>query len=153
MTPDPAKQTPSQIIAQAENVHPAGLYILSAKLMGEGRMDDAVRWFYIGQLRYRFHLAASPASRVSDQPLFSALSESVGRPINEYAFGDVDAAVAHIEAALAWDAAHPNHFTSKKQNPKELADVRAGLQRLRDDMLARKEEIRETRTSNGLPNR
>jgi len=153
MPPDPAKQTPSEIIAQAENVHPATLYILSAKLMREGRMDDAVRWFYIGQLRYRFHLATKPTTMANDQPLFSALSESVGRPINEYAFGDVDAAVAEIDAALAWDAAHPNAFTSKQRYSKELADVRSGLQRLRDDMLARKQEIRETRTRNGLPNR
>lgn len=150
---DPAQQTPAQIIEQAETVHPATLYVLASKLMAEGRMDDAVRWFYIGQLRYRFHLATDPATMAEDQPLFSALSESVGRPINEYAFGDVDAAVAQIDAALAWDAAHPNSFTSKERYARELAETRTGLQRLRDDMMARKEEIRETRTRNGLENR
>ncbi|MFV0625436.1 hypothetical protein ACBY01_15685 [Sphingomonas sp. ac-8] len=153
MPADPAKQTPAQIIAQAESAHPATLYFLATKLMGEGRMDEAVRWFYIGQLRYRFHLASRPATLANDQPLFSALSESVGRPINEYAFGDVDAAVAEIDAALAWDAAHPNGFTSKERYSSELAEVRAGLQKLRDDMVARKDQIRETRTRNGLANR
>ncbi|WP_294443289.1 hypothetical protein [uncultured Sphingomonas sp.] len=150
---DPAKQTPSQIMADAENVHPAALYILAAKLMAEGRMDEAVRWFYIGQLRYRFHLASKPVTLPNDQPLFSALSESVGRPINEYAFGDVDAAIGQIDAALAWDARHPNNFTSKERYATELAQVRAGLQSLRDDMAARKDEIRETRKRNGLENR
>lgn len=116
-------------------------------------MDDAVRWFYIGQLHYRFHLATRPATLANDQPLFSALSESVGRPINEYAFGHVDAAVAQIDAALTWDEAHPNSFTAKARYAKELADTRAGLQRLRDDMAARKNLIRETRTRNGLENR
>lgn len=153
MPADPAKQTPAQIIAQAERVRPATLYILATKLMGEGRMDDAVRWFYIGQLRYRFHLASRPATLANDQSLFSALSESVGRPINEYAFGDVDAAVAQIDAALAWDAAHPNSFTSKERYSGELAEVRTGLQKLRDDMVARRDEIREARTRNGLENR
>lgn len=150
---DPGNQTPAQIIAQADSVHPATLYILASKLMGEGRMDDAVRWFYIGQLRYRFHLATNPPSIADDQTLFSALSESVGRPINEYAFGDVDAAVAQIDAALAWDAAHPNNFTSKERYARELAEMRTGLQELRNDMMANKEYIRETRTRNGLENR
>ena len=153
MSADPAKQTPAQIIAQAESLHPATLYVLATKLMGEGRMDEAVRWFYIGQLRYRFHLASKPATIANDQPLFTALSESVGRPINEYAFGDVDAAVAEIDAALAWDAAHPNNFTSKERYASELVKVREGLQKLRDDMVARKDEIRETRARNGLENR
>lgn len=153
MPTDPAQQTPEQIIAEAETVHPAGLYILATKLMAEGRMDDAVRWFYIGQLRYRFLLAAQPERLADNQPLFSALSESVGRPLNEYAFGDVDAAVAHIDAALAWDAAHANGVTSKERHAQELAQVRAGLQKLRDDMIAGKNEIRETRTRNGLVNR
>ncbi|MCW2365120.1 hypothetical protein M2341_000567 [Sphingobium sp. B7D2B] len=153
MPADPAQQMPEQIIAEAETVHPAALYILATKLMAEGRMDDAVRWFYIGQLRYRFLLAAEPERLAENQPLFSALSESVGRPINEYAFGDVDAAVAHIDSALAWDAAHANGVTSKERHAEELAQVRAGLQKLRDDMIANKDQIRETRTRNGLDNR
>ncbi len=153
MPTDLAQQTPAQVIADAEAVHPAALYILATKLMAESRMDDAVRWFYIAQLRYRFLLAAEPERRVDNQPLFSSLNESVGRPINEYAFGDVDAAVAHIDAALAWDAAHANGITSKERHAQELADVRAGLEKLRDDMIARKAEIRETRTRNGLGNR
>lgn len=149
---DAGKQTPGQIIAQAQAVHPATLYILASRLMAEGRKDDAVRWFYIGQLRYRFHLATNPASMPEDLTLFSALSESVGRPINEYAFRDVDAAVAQIDAALAWDATHPNSFTSKERYAAELSEVRAGLQELRNDMAANKDHIRETRTRNGLEN-
>lgn len=152
LLPHPATQTSAQIIANATDVHPATLYILAARLMREGRMEEAVRWFYIGQLRYRFHLASDPATGANDQPLFSALSESVGRPINEYAFGDVDAAVSQIDAALAWDAEHPNNFTSKERYADELAEVRAGLQTLRDDMVARKAIIREMRTSNGPEN-
>ena len=145
--------TPEQIIAGAERAHPAALYLLASKLMSAGRRDEAVRWFYIGQLRYRFHLMTDPPNAADERILFSALSESVGRAINEYAFGDVDGAVREIDAALAWDAAHANHFTSKSSFPGQLATTREGLVALRDDMLARKDEIRETRTSNGLPNR
>lgn len=153
MSADLAQQTPEQIIAQAERIHPAGLYVLASKLMAAGRPDDAVRWFYIGQLRYRFLIAAEPSNVADERILFSALSESVGRPINEYAFGDVDAAVAQIDAALAWDDAHPNGYTSKDDHAAQLETVRAGLQDLRDQMLTSKDEIRETRERNGLKNR
>ncbi|MET0249488.1 MAG: hypothetical protein ABW164_07145 [Sphingobium sp.] len=150
---DLAKQTPEQIIASADSAHPASLYILASKLMHGGRFDEAVRWFYIGQLRYRFYLMTDPQNVADERILFSALSESVGRPINEYAFGNVDDAVREIDAALAWDADHPNYFTDKDAFPQQLVKVRDGLKAMRDDMLARKDEIRETRTRNGLPNR
>lgn len=153
MSPDVMQQTPEQIIAGAETIHPAGLYVLASKLMAAGRKDEAVRWFYIGQLRYRFHLMTEPPNAADEHPLFGALSETVGRPVNEYAFGDIDGAAAGIDAALAWDAAHPNGTTSKDSYPEQLAQVREGLEKLRDDMLARKGEIRETRTRNGLENR
>lgn len=151
---DIAAQSPDALIARAETLHPAELYMLAAKLMGAGRAEEAVRWFYIGQLRYRFHLAtAQPAPGSNDRVLFSALSESVGRPINEYAFGHVDAAVAQIDAALAWDEAHENRVTSKTRYANQLAETRRGLQMMRDDMIAKKDEIRATREKNGLPNR
>jgi hypothetical protein len=150
---DLERQTPEQIMTDAERVHPTALYVLASKLMRAGRSDEAVRWFYIGQLRYRFHLMTDPPDAADERILFSALSESVGRPINEYAFGDVDGAVREIDSALAWDAAHANHFTSQSAFPAQLAKTREGLVAMRDDMLARRDEIRETRTRNGLPNR
>lgn len=150
---DASMATPESMIERAEYLHPAELYQLAAGLLGtEGRADEAVKWFYVGQLRYRFLLMAG-GQPSNDQVLFSALSESVGRPINEYAFGDVDAAVAQIDAALEWDEAHDNHFTSKIEHASEWAQVREGLLKLRTEMLSSKEEIRRLRTSNGLPNR
>lgn len=150
---DLAQQTPEQIMAGAQSVHPAALYVLASKLMHVGRHDEAVRWFYIGQLRYRFHLATDPPNAGDERILFSALSESVGRPVNEYAFGDVDAAAREIDAALAWDAAHANDFTSRSAFPQQFARTRDSLKGLRDDMVARRQKIEETRTRNGLPNR
>ena len=153
MPADLAQQTPEQIIAQAERIHPAGLYVLASKLMAAGRADEAVVWFYIGQLRYRFLLLTEPPDVADERILFSALSESVGRPINEYAFGDIPAAIGQIDEALAWDAAHPNALTPKEDHPAQLAETREGLRALRDQMLTRQDEIRRTREQNGLENR
>lgn len=77
----------------------------------------------------------------------------MGRPIHEYAFGNTGGAVAQIEAALDWDGAHPNYFTSKERYSRELAEVRTGLQKLRNDIVANKEQTREARNRNGLENR
>ena len=150
-----AAPPPDESLARAETLHPAELYRVAAQLLGRpDRADEAVMWFYVGQLRYRFHLAATkPPAGANDRVLFSALSESVGRPVNTSAFGDVDAAVARIDAALAWDAAHDNPLTSKTAFAKEWEEVRQGLTSLRDKMLASKDEIRETRRRNGLANR
>lgn len=144
-----------QIVAEAERLHPSALYVLAGRLFQEdGRQDEAVEWFYIGQLRYRVHLAANPGEPSDADPvLFAALSESVGRPLNEYAGGDVDEWVASIDRALAWDEAHDNQFTSKTEHAAEYAEVREGLVKLRDNLVERKDEIRKTREQNGLPNR
>lgn len=150
-----APPPPDESLARAEALHPAELYRVAAQLLGRpDRADEAVMWFYVGQLRYRFLLAATkPPPGANERVLFSALSESVGRPVNTYAFGDVEAAVARIDAALAWDAAHDNRLTSKTAFPKEWEEVRRGLRALRDKMLASQDEIRETRRRNGLANR
>ena len=71
----------------------------------EGKKDEAVFWFYVGQLRYRFHLKANPNMDPSGDPaLFSSLSATVGKTINEYAGGNVKDWVKAIDRALKWDA-------------------------------------------------
>ena len=49
---DLKKQTPEQLKAGIERKHPATYYILASKLFADANKDDAVLWFYVGQLRY-----------------------------------------------------------------------------------------------------
>ena len=100
-------QVSSSATAEAATLngqHPAEYYNRAAKLFGEGKRDDAVFMFYLGQLRYRTHLSARGAQLKpdGDPALFSSLSEVVGRPLNEYAFGDIPALVRIIDAVLAY---------------------------------------------------
>jgi hypothetical protein len=134
--------------------HPADYYKQAASLFGSGRKDDAVFIFYLGQLRYRAHLAARrnlPAD--GDPALFGSLSEMVGRPLNEYAFGDMSALAAIIDAVLAYDAASPDRFTPPAQFPNVHAGVREGLVKMKEQMLTDADRIRESRRKNGLENR
>jgi hypothetical protein len=84
------KMSPEQIKKGIENQHPIAYYVLAQKLFEGGQKDDAVFWFYAGQLRYRFHVSANPGLDPSGDPaLLASMNESLGRPINEYAFGDL----------------------------------------------------------------
>lgn len=135
-------------------LHPAGFYRRAAELFGQDKPDEAVFWFYVGQLRYRFHLAARPDLPPDGDPaLFGALSEQVGRPINEWAFGDPDALVAILDEVLAWDEATPNAFTPKEPFAAALERNRTGLAQLRDTVASQKQDILRQRSENGLPNR
>jgi hypothetical protein len=97
-----------------ENRHPSEYYRLAARLFWAGRKNEAVFWLYAGQLRYRAYLAAQPALAPDGAPaLFSSLSETVGRPIDEYAFGDIPALCETLDRVIAWDAAHVDPFAPR----------------------------------------
>jgi hypothetical protein len=134
--------------------HPAEYYKRASSLFGSGRKDDAVFIFYLGQLRYRAHLSARRDLKPDGDPaLFGSLSEVVGRPLNEYAFGDLPALVAIIDAVLAFDVANPCRFTPPAQFPDVYVGVRDGLVKMKAQLVKDADQIRETRRKNGLENR
>ena len=159
----PLLQTPPPAVAPAlPPAAPAGIedrqpyaYIeLAATRLKQGRSDEAVFWFYLGQLRWRFELLARSDPDPSAGPaLFNSMMSVLGTPVNEYAYGDIPKLVATLDAVLAWDAAHPNGFTSKTTYAQAYARQRAGLQGLRDETWRTRDEIRAKRTANGLENR
>src|SRR5215510_15118295 len=99
---DVMKKTPDQLRQGIESQHPAVYYVLARKLFETGQRDEATFWYYAGQLRYRFYLKATPGLDPSGDPaLFGSLSEVIGQPINEWAFGDLDALRATLDRVLA----------------------------------------------------
>jgi hypothetical protein len=145
------RETIDQMISGIENKHPSTYYTLAGQLFHDGKKDDAVFWFYLGQLRYRFYLAAAKSLDPSGDPaVFASLSEVVGRPLNEYAFGDIPKLANTIDKVLDWDATHENGFTSKKDNEAALASTRDGLLQMKDVILKDQEKIKAQRKANGL---
>ena len=99
---DETNQSPSQSIealaAGIEHEHALAALELSKHLWESGRRDDAVFFFYLGQLRYRAYLSANPNGDPSGgRALFDALMSTMGPPINQYAFGDIQTLVATID--------------------------------------------------------
>lgn len=142
------------LLQGVEGDHPAGYYRRAADLMRAGRRDEAVFVFYLGQLRYRTHLAARPdLPRDRDAAVFASLSEVVGRPVNEYAFGDIPALDRTLQAVMAYDRANPDRFTSPAEFPQASRTVRTGMEQFRAQIVAQRETIRAQRQANGLANR
>lgn len=129
---------------------PAEYFQKAVENWSAGNREDATFWLYVAQLRWRARLTAHPDLDPTGEPaLFASLMETVGRPINEYAFGDIEDATRIIDRALQWDAENPD--TSLPEAIR--ASTRAGLVALRDDMRRNADDIRRQRTENGLENR
>lgn len=148
---NPAELPIEDLIATAERQHPAVLYVLAARLLADGKGQEAANWMYAAQLRYRFLVEATEDR--DEDILFTALTEEVGRPVNEYIAGSVDEWIAATRWALDWDAAHENAVTSKADHAAALADIRSGLVEFAESLDRRREEIPRLRAQNGLENR
>jgi len=131
--------------------HPSSYYGYAARLFHEGTKEDAVFWFYVGEIRYRFHLAVNPKLAPDGDPaLFSSLHETVGSAINGWAGSDPDSWEAQLQRALDWDARNDNGFTSKAAHRKEWWETRGGLEKLKIWVSTHKSEILEDRRKHGL---
>lgn len=141
----------AKVEANLADSHPSVLYAYAKRLFDSGHKDDAVFWFYVGQLRYRYHLIANPKLPQDGEPaLLASLNATVGQSINEWAGGSPKAWAASIDKALAWDSTNPNPTTPKDTNAKALEETRKGLTKLRDLIVKNEDQIRGQRQSRGL---
>ena len=151
---DPQTIALDELIRIVPDQHPAFYYILANRLFAANRREEAVFWLYAGQLRYRIRLSCHPDLRPDIEPaLFGSLHETVGRQINEYAFGDLPALLATLERALAWDAATHNGFEPKAPCATAITQQRQGMGQLVAQVRDNGDELRRQRAANGLPNR
>jgi hypothetical protein len=144
----------TEVIANLQDSHPSTYYEYAVRVFGEGDKDKAVMWFYVGQLRYRYHLAANPDLPASGDPsLLASLNETVGRLMNQWAGGSPRDWTKSIDAALEWDLVNKNNYTPKEKHIKELTKTREGLKSLRESIIQNAESIRAQRKKAGLENR
>lgn len=143
--PSPSANTDETLAEDA-----IGMLRRAGDLWAAGKKEDAVFWFYAGQLRFRTYLTANPGLDPTGAPaLFSALMETLGTPINGYAFGDVPALAATMDRVLAWDAANPATGVPEAARQK----TRDRMAAFRDSIRADAATIRAQRAAHGLENR
>ena len=145
--------TPAAVQALAGQ-HPAEYYKRAGELFKEGKKDEAVFVLYLGQLHFRTYLLTHREAD-QDQSLgtFAALSEQIGKPITQYAFGNIPALARTIDAVLAYDAANPDNISSPPESAGAHEEVRKGLAAMKAKMLSEADRIHAQREKNGLENR
>ncbi len=144
----------AQVVARLPDSHPTLLYAFAGRLFSAGRKDEGVMWFYVGQLRYRYFLRANPGLPPDGDPaIMASLNATLGQTINEWAGGSPSGWARAIDQALDWDERHPNALTPKQRHAAARQEVRAGLVKMRDQVLAQAADIRAQRASRGLENR
>lgn len=143
-----------EIEANLADSHPTVFYVFAKRLYADDRRDEAVKWYYVGQIRYRFFLKANPGLPEDDDPAIAAAVEEVlGRTITPWAGGDPYRWAASIDEALDWDARHPNALTNKVAHGRALDEVRTSMVVMRNEILANVEQIRAARRKVGKENR
>lgn len=150
-----AAQTAIDISGYPLGAHPANDYELAMQVMNGGDPLAGACIFYRGQFRYRVYLSANPeAVAQGEDALFGALSESVGRPINEYVGGAKDEWLAVLDCGLDFARTGDDPVTPRARHPEAWAAQVAGFQELRDMVAAQSaEDLRAQRDAAGLPNR
>jgi hypothetical protein len=151
---DPRQIALDELIRIIPDQHPAFYYVLASRLFAADRKDEAVFYYYAGQLRYRIRLACHPDLPPGTEPaLLASLQEEVGTTINGYAGGDPDAWASAITRARDWDARTRNGYEPKAPCQAQIADQRSGMAALIEQIRQSRDQIRAERRANGLPNR
>ena len=134
--------------------HPwPAFYQRAGELFQQGKRDEAVTHFYVGQLRGRIFVRCKPVQADREPAVLASLNATVGQTINEYAGGSPAGWAAAIDQALTWDEAHPDPEAADAGCRAERTQQREGLGDLRRQILATADDIVRQRAAAGLPNR
>ena len=140
----------SELKKQAQLIHPVGFYLLAIKLFKQDEKDEAIFWFYVGSIRYRYFLSSVQTDPFEpENELFGKVQFEIGCTVLDYAGGNPIFWAAQIENANKWDTEHLNFFYPKKNNPGALAEIKLNMQQLQQKLLDEKEDIIRQRIENG----
>ncbi|WP_298438833.1 hypothetical protein [Geobacter sp.] len=151
-----ARKATAEAKKNIANVDGATICLMAYRLFLLGERDEAVFWFYAGQLRLRYYLGIYKGDPTAAGVL-DAVVETFGPPINQYAFGDIPKLAKTIGDVLAWDEKTPNHIhpplaqaLPEAEWPRVRERIRSGMLDLKQMMLEQADEIRAQRKAQGI---
>jgi len=100
-----------EVLENANKYAPPALYALAGELFRLGRKEEAMFYFYLGQLRAR-----SDANKCRDKTARQAvavLNEMYGGPINLYAFGEPKKLETVVEKVVEWDRQNRREYDAR----------------------------------------
>ncbi|WP_438728274.1 hypothetical protein ACR9YC_12840 [Parasphingorhabdus sp. DH2-15] len=147
-----AQLTVEELREDIENKPWDSFYILAAALVREGNYQEAGKWFYIGQMRGRAFINCQPVTPDGDPALLASLNYTLGSEINPVIYSSIKGAIEVIDAALAWEASHPDPRLPLLECAKAMQSVREDKLKQRQWTLDNAAKIRADREESGLPN-
>jgi len=139
-----AEEAIRQVTSAPERFDPLTLLIASHALFQRERKDEAVFWFYAGQLRFRDLVAGNNDAG----QILGIFLMTIGPPINNYAMHDPARLAGTIDAVLEWDRKTPKHPDTPPSSPGSAEENRKGLLAMKAKLIAEKESIeREARAA------
>ena len=109
-----SKRDPASIERVTKNpgaYNPAVLYALSDALFRSDRKDDAVYWYYLGQLRARSD--ANKALDVSARQAVGVLNQKYGAQINQYSFKETARLRLTVSKVILSDQSIPRNYDAR----------------------------------------
>jgi hypothetical protein len=97
-----------KVIENPNDYNPAVLYALASSLFKAGRKDEAIFWFYAGQLRARSDVNKSLDKSAAQG--VGVLNQTFGGQINQYAFTNISKLTETIEKVVNWDKKAPRNY-------------------------------------------
>ncbi|MEM7613252.1 MAG: hypothetical protein AAF270_16325 [Pseudomonadota bacterium] len=96
------------VLKEPDGYSPPVLYALSHALFENEREEEAMFWFYLGQLRARSD--ANKSLDPSARQAVSVLNQQFGTNINQFAFQDIELLKQTVFKVLEWDEAHERQY-------------------------------------------
>lgn len=94
-----ANAAADELIRSADRAEPLSVMLAASRLFQRGDRDNAVYWFYAGQLRARY----SPQLTGENAQLIPIFLMTIGEPINAYAMRDIKKMTPVLDKVLNWD--------------------------------------------------
>jgi len=96
------------VMARPGDFNPPVLYQLSSVLFEQGKKDEALFWFYAGQLRGR--IDANICADKSARGAIDALNQKFGPLINQYSRTNLSVVTNTTERVLVWEEKTPCNY-------------------------------------------
>ena len=107
-----------RIVKEAATAEPHLLMQAAVGLLESGQREQAVFWFYAGQLRARYW----PTLQGQNAQILTILLMTLGEQVNAAAFRDIPALVKTLDAVVAWDEkTYARWAAAMKLNPADPA--------------------------------
>ena len=135
--PAVARAAVTEVLADADRAEPLALMLAASRELELGTKDDAVLWFYAGQLRARY----SPLLTAEQSQQLTISTVTLGESINAHGMRDIVRMIELIAKAMQWDEKTYDAWAkANKLDPnsadllKRRSDARDGLVTLATDL-------------------